>query len=121
MTTFDKQATGRRQVSFWIVAGALLALLCTANLASTLYAVYSERFGFSSAVLALIFATYSMVLIPAVLVCGQLSDRFGRRPVVLAGLVAGILGLGLFAAADSIAWLFAARAVQAVSVAALTA
>ncbi len=110
-------ATGRRNAPFWIVAGGLLALLCGSNLAATLYAVYGQRFGFSKAMLALIFATYTLVLVPALLACGQLSDRFGRRPVILAGLTAGIAGLVLFAHADSVAWLFAARAVQGLSVA----
>jgi hypothetical protein len=38
----------RRSASFWIVAGGLLSLLCGANLAATLYAVYGQRFGFSA-------------------------------------------------------------------------
>jgi MFS family permease len=107
----------RRSASFWIVAGGLLSLLCSANLAATLYAVYGQRFGFPRATLALIFATYTLVLVPALLACGQLSDRFGRRPVILAGLTTGIAGLALFALARSVAWLFAARAVQGLSVA----
>lgn len=103
--------------AFWLVAGALASLLFGANVAATLYAVYGHEFHFSSAVLAVIFATYTLVLIPALLICGQLSDRYGRRPIMLAGSLTGILGLGLFALADSIAWLFAARALQGVSVA----
>src|SRR4051794_28030646 len=106
-----------RNAAFWIVAGGLASLLLGANIAATLYAVYSEDFGFSSAVLAVIFATYTMVLVPTLMVCGQLSDRFGRRPIILVGLAAGIAGLALFALADSVAWLFAARAVQGLSVA----
>jgi MFS family permease len=97
------------------------ALLLSANLAATLYAVYRRELGFSSAVLALIFATYTIVLVPALLACGQLSDRFGRRPIIAAGLGVGILGLTLFALADSLAWLFAARATQGLAVAMITA
>ncbi|HEX4306581.1 MAG TPA: MFS transporter, partial [Solirubrobacterales bacterium] len=93
-----------------IVAGAFFTMLMSANLATPLYAGYSERFGFSTAVLALIFATYAIVLIPSLLLFGQLSDRFGRRPVIAAGLVAAMAGLGCFALADSLPWLFAARA-----------
>jgi MFS family permease len=115
------QTPRRRAASFWIVAGAAAALLLSANLAATLYAVYRRELGFSSALLALIFATYTIVLIPALLACGQLSDRFGRRPIILAGLAVGVVGLALFALADSVAWLFAARATQGLAVAMITA
>jgi MFS family permease len=111
------RARGRPGRSFWIVGGGLCSLLIGANLAATLYAVYSANFGFSSALLAVIFATYTLVLVPALLVFGQLSDRFGRRPIILVGMATGMLGLALFALADSVAWLFAARAVQGLSVA----
>jgi MFS family permease len=98
------------------VAGALASLLLGANLASPLYGVYRERFGFNSLVLTLVFAVYALVLAPSLLLFGELSDRVGRRPVILGGLVTGTIALGLFALATSVAWLFAARIVQGVSV-----
>jgi MFS family permease len=63
-----------------------LVLMAGANLATPLYALYAGDFGFSSLVLTSIFATYAFVLVPALIVCGRLSDRFGRRPVLFAGL-----------------------------------
>src|SRR5947199_3566365 len=87
-----------------------------ANLATPLYAVYADHFHFTSLVLTAIFATYAFVLVPALVVFGRLSDRFGRRPVLVAGLLTAAVGLGLFAAARSAAWLFAARATQGLAV-----
>lgn len=98
------------------VCGAWLVLMAGANLATPLYAVYAERFGFSSFVLTAIFATYAVVLVPALILFGRLSDRFGRRPVVLAGLGLACVALVLFAVADGAGWLFAARAVQGLAV-----
>jgi sugar phosphate permease len=106
-------AVGARQP---VVAGALASLLLGANLASPLYAVYRDRFGFNSLVLTLVFAVYAIALAPSLLLFGELSDRVGRRPVILGALVTGIVALGLFALATSVAWLFAARIVQGLSV-----
>jgi len=105
---------------FLILTVAFFALLLGSNLPTPLYAVYRERFGFSSVVLTLVFATYMLVLVPTLLLCGQLSDRVGRRRVIAAGLVTAAVGLGLFAAATDTVWLFAARAVQRLSVGMVT-
>jgi MFS family permease len=100
-------------VAVWAAWSTLMA---GANLATPLYAVYAQRFGFSSLVLTAIFAAYAFVLIPALLLFGRLSDRFGRRPVMVAGFLTGCVGLALFAAARSSAWLFGARVVQGLAV-----
>jgi MFS family permease len=87
-----------------------------ANLATPLYAVYAKQFGFSSLVLTSVFATYAFVLVPALVLFGRLSDRFGRRPIIVAGLVVACAALVLFAFATSVAWLYAARALQGLAV-----
>src|SRR4051794_1718722 len=101
---------------FLVVAAAWFAMMAGANLATPLYAVYERRFGFSSAVLTMVFATYALVLAPSLLVFGQLSDRLGRRRVIAVGLATAAAGLALFALATGLAWLFAARAVQGLSI-----
>lgn len=95
-----------------VVTSAFGSMLLAANLATPLYAGYAIEFGFSTAVLALIFAVYALVLIPSLLFFGQISDGLGRRPVIAAGLGTAIVALVLFALATGTGWLFAARAVQ---------
>jgi predicted MFS family arabinose efflux permease len=97
------------------VTSAFSAMLLAANLATPLYAVWARQFGFSTAVLALIFAVYALVLVPALLTFGQLSDRLGRRVVIAIGLGLAALALLLFALATGTAWLFAARATLGVA------
>jgi MFS family permease len=87
-----------------------------ANLATPLYAVYATRFHFSSLVLTAIFATYAVVLVPALVLFGRLSDSIGRRLVILLGLGFAVGGLALFAAAQSTAWLFGGRLLQGLAV-----
>ena len=104
----------RRLIGLWL---AWLVLIAGVNLASPLYHVYAARFSFSPLVLTAIFSTYAIVLVPALVLFGRLSDRFGRRPVLTSGLATGCVGLLLFAFAQGDAWLFAARGVQGLAVA----
>ena len=104
---------------FAVVAVALFVLLMDGNLATPLYAVYRERFGFSTTELTLIFTTYTIALIPSLLLFGQLSDRIGRRRVLAGGLVLAAVGLVVLALASSTVWLFVGRAVQGVSLGAV--
>jgi MFS family permease len=106
----------RRFLPLLKVWSAWLVLMAGANLATPLYAVYAREFRFSSLVLTSVFATYAFVLVPALVLFGRLSDRFGRRVVVLAGLGVACVALALFAFAESVAWLFAARALQGLAV-----
>jgi MFS family permease len=101
---------------FLTVWGAWLLVMAGANLATALYALYARQFHFSSLVLTTIFATYAVVLVPALMLFGRLSDRLGRRVVVTLGLGASIAGLAVFAAAQNALWLYAARGLQGLAV-----
>jgi MFS family permease len=99
-----------------VIWSSWLVLMAGANLATPLYAVYASDFGFSSLVLTSIFATYAFVLVPSLILFGRLSDRFGRRLVIVSGLGVACGGLLLFAFAESEAWLYSARALQGLAV-----
>jgi MFS family permease len=105
--------TGRPVLLVWM---AWLWVMAGANMATALYDGYASRFGFSSLLLTLVFATYAALLVPSLLLFGRLSDRLGRRPVMLAGMAAACCGLVLFALARGTGWLFAARACQGLAV-----
>ena len=55
------------------------------------------------------------------LIHGPLSDRVGRRPVLIYGILLFIVGCGLCAVANSITFLILARVVQAAGAAAASA
>jgi MFS family permease len=69
-----------------------------ANQFSPLLVVYRHNLGLSAAALAGLFAIYAAPLIPGLLVGGPLSDRIGRRPVVIPLVVASPVASLLFMA-----------------------
>ncbi|MBV8183779.1 MAG: MFS transporter [Hyphomicrobiales bacterium] len=105
----------KRKTSFWLLSYAFLLLFVGTTIPTPLYRVYQEELQFSSGVLTLIFAIYVLFLIPSLLVFGQISDRIGRRAVILLGFGFGALGAAIFAGAGSLASLFVARALQGLS------
>ena len=71
-------------------------------------------FGTTADTVQFVFTAYLLSLAAAQLVMGPLSDRFGRRPVMLAGLALFLAGTLLGLATNSIGWLIFARILQAV-------
>lgn len=72
---------------------------------------YAAEFGASATVLGLLMMVYAAAQFVFAPLWGRLSDRIGRRPVLLmtiAGTAVSLLALGL---APSLPWLFAARVV----------
>jgi MFS family permease len=91
-------------------------ILASSNLLTPLYATYRQIFHFSPLTLTLIFATYVVTLIPALLLFGPLADAIGRRPLLLAALFSTAVASLLLAMAPAPSWLFAARAFQGLGV-----
>jgi MFS family permease len=102
--------------AYWLAGSGLMLLMMGTNVPSPLYGVYRQEWGFSAGVLTLIFASYVAALIPSLLVFGRLSDKVGRRRVVLVGLLVAVCGSALFFMAQGVVWLFAARMVQGTAV-----
>lgn len=102
--------------------GYLMAiLLLGTNMPTALYGIYRAEFGFSPVTQTAIFAVYAAALVPTLFVFGPLSDRIGRRPILVVALLAGAVGAAVLATAGSTAWLFAGRILQGVSVGACSA
>jgi MFS family permease len=72
---------------------------------------YAEQFGASALGFGALVGVFSLSQFVATVVLGGLSDRVGRRPVLLASIAVGAVGYTLFGLASSYAWLFAARAI----------
>jgi MFS family permease len=110
-----KPSTLSPRAAYALAAAVIGLALFASGTPSPLYATYRELWGFSPAVLTLIYATYAFGVLASLLLAGRVSDEVGRRPVLVTALSVLMAATVLFATADSVAWLFAARAVQGVA------
>lgn len=114
--------TTTRPVQRWAF-GMLLALVAVSlgvsGAPAPLYALYAQEWGFAPLTTTIVFAVYAVAALAAVLVTGSISDRYGRRPVLMAAALLILAGLGLFMAADSVVWLLAARILHGLGVGAV--
>jgi predicted MFS family arabinose efflux permease len=96
---------------YWLGAGLAACMIgWGTNQFTPMLLVYRARLGLSAPVVEAMFALYAVGLVPGLLVGGSLSDRIGRRPVVLFALVASMVGGGvLIAGSLGAGWLFAGR------------
>jgi MFS transporter len=77
-----------------------------------LYQQYQSHFGLTPFMVTVIFATYVLCLLLALLTVGSLSDYVGRRPAILSALAMNVVAMLVFMTADSAVALIVARAVQ---------
>ena len=70
---------------------------------------YGERFGASGAEIGVLFASFSVMQLVFAPVWGRLSDKHGRRPLIMLGLCGSTASYALFAVADSYALLLVSR------------
>ena len=76
---------------------------------------YAESLGASSLQVGLLSTSYSLMQFLFTPVWGRLSDRYGRRPLILLSLAGSCLGFLVFGLAHDLLLLFAARMVAGVA------
>lgn len=101
-----------RRVHLPVTASITLSFLAGSSAPTPLYPVYQALWHFSSVTLTLVFASYVLVLLAALLVFGRVSDHVGRKPVIVLATLMQVGAMALFANASGVAALFAGRIVQ---------
>ena len=71
--------------------------------------LYAQRFDAKGWQIGLLFSSFSAMQFLFAPIWGRISDRVGRRPVLLIGLAGSVVFYTVFGLADSLAWLFVAR------------
>ena len=100
-----------------VIALDVFLITTAVNLQVPLYGSYAAAAGYGSGRTALVFAAYVAGLLPVLIALGGISDRIGRKPVLLAALACSLLATLAMALHPTMDMLFFARVVQGVSVA----
>ena len=75
---------------------------------------YGERFGATETMIGFLIAVFAFAQLTSAPLWGRLSDRWGRRPVILGSLLVSAGAFVLFGLAESVWLLFLSRLVQGV-------
>src|SRR5438067_2150663 len=76
---------------------------------------YAQTFGASPLVIGFLFAIFSLCQLLAAPALGDLSDRYGRRPVLVFSLAGTVVSFVMLALAHSVTMLFLSRIVDGLS------
>jgi MFS family permease len=77
-------------------------------------AYYVESFGARAAVVGLLMGSYSLAQFVFAPIWGKVSDRVGRRPILLLGLLGSVAGFTSFGLAGTLSMLFIGRIVMGI-------
>jgi DHA1 family tetracycline resistance protein-like MFS transporter len=103
-------APPRRAASIVVVFLTVFIDLLGFGIIIPLLPVYTRQHGASEFELGLLFAIFSLMQLLFAPFWGRLSDKVGRRPVLITGLLGTAAAYALFAKADTLALIFVSRA-----------
>lgn len=108
-------------VGFWIVATVFLATMAYSTIPTPLYTLYQQRDGFAVWVITMIFAAYAVGVVLSLFFLGHVSDRAGRRRMLVIAVLVSVLSAILFLVWSDVPGLLTARLVNGASIGILTA
>jgi MFS family permease len=93
-----------------VAVGSMIGVMFMGStIVTPLYSLYAREFGFSAVVLTLIYAAYVIGNLTSLFFFGGVSDRAGRRRIVLRAMLLAAVSTGIYLFASGTPWLVAAR------------
>ncbi len=118
-TLDSAESTQRQALRPWFaVAAAVFCIGWGGNQFTPLLIAYAQHSGYTRVDVDILLGAYVIGLVPGLLVASALSDRHGRRPAMVAGLISSALGSLVLAIGDSWGFtaLFAGRLLSGLAV-----
>ena len=101
--------TATRRYGLALLAYLLAAAMMGTTLPTPIYALYAESMHFDVLTTTVIFSTYAVGVLTALLVFGRWSDAIGRRPMLLAAVGFAVASAVVFLFADTVPILLIGR------------
>ena len=95
---------------------AFATIMLGATVPTPLYPIYASQYDFSQLVITVIFAAYAVGVIAALLITGPWSDEFGRKPLLIGGLLLSGISSLIFALAQGLPLILLGRVLSGLSV-----
>lgn len=105
----ERSAEQVKRRGLWIAFATVCLDLLGFGIIIPIQPFYAEAFGASPTMVTWLGASYSLMQFVFVPFWGRLSDRVGRRPVILLSVLFSVAGYVLFGLAGSLGVLFASR------------
>ena len=109
-------STTSRPMSYPLLIVLMAVSLGVSGVPAPLYGVYQAEWHLAPITTTVVFAAYAVAALGAVLVAGQLSDRLGRKPLLVGAAAAMVVGLVVFMTADGVTGLVVARVLHGAAV-----
>ena len=100
----------------WKALIGLLVLTMGTSTLTPLLPLYQRDFGLSTGTATLLFVTYTVTVCPTMLIAGNLSDRLGRKRLLLPAMALMTMASLVFALAESVPLLFVGRVLQGLAI-----
>ncbi len=112
------EETGRQEIqlaSVLVLIGTMLVDMIGFGIVLPLLPFYAVEFGAADWLVGPLVASFSVAQLIATPFWGRISDRYGRRPLILVGLIFSAVSYVLFGLATTVLVLFISRIVQGAS------
>jgi len=101
---------------FWFVASAFFVLMAFGTAPTALWPLFEAHDGFGTTVVTIAFAAMVVGAASSFMAFGHLSDRLGRRRIIVPALLVGLAGIIIITAWQSLPGLLVGRFVNGIGV-----
>jgi MFS family permease len=98
-----------------VVAIALWLITLSVNISMPLFRVYALEAGLNNGQTSLVLAAYIMGMLPCYVFLGGISDRLGRKPVIIASVICALLSTTIITLFPNVYALIASRIFQGIA------